>query len=218
MKFSSPFVVAIILMCTNFFSHSIMAEILIEPHIGYALIGDSDYEGGTVRTLGGGFGGSSIAIPVGASIGKYNGFQYGAKLGLQYSGFMFGVDHNISNYTEKTTTDSGSDKDDYKRSETGLFAGYNFPLLFRAWAGYYIAKAKISEANSNTGAMEGDYFKGYSKEFGVGYTGLPYVSINLKYRVASYGEGDANLIGPYSIDPKADYKEIVLGLSLPVTF
>lgn len=159
------------------------ASLLIEPHVGYNLYGNADY--------------SSITT-------KYNGAQYGARLGGQFLGLMGGFDFTHSAYTAKSTSASGSSSNDVKRDQFGIFAGYNLPILLRAWVGYYFSD-KSSGANST-------WDKGHGTELGLGFTGLPFLSFNLEYRMSTYDKSNAG-----ALSPEFKTKEIVLGVSAPFT-
>lgn len=165
-------------------SVSAEASLLIEPHIGYNITGKADYS--LDKT-------------------KYNGPQYGARLGVQFVGLMTGLDYTHSTFTYKTTAgDIG--ETDQKRDQIGVFAGYNLPILLRAWAGYIFS-------DKRTQTSGGTYWtKGSGTEFGLGFTGLPFLSINLQYRMSKYDEDSAGVL-----NPEWETKEIVLGISAPLT-
>ncbi|MGZ3789500.1 MAG: hypothetical protein ACXVLQ_13310 [Bacteriovorax sp.] len=167
------------------------ASLLIEPHLGYNVYGNADYRTALI---------------------KYNGPQYGARLGGQVLGFMAGLDYTHSTFTYKTTTPTFSGgEDEKKRDQIGVFVGYNLPLLFRAWFGYYFSD-KVTQTKDGTYRSNGDWDKGHGTEIGVGFTGLPFLSLNLQYRMSTY---DTKNTG--TLNPSADTKEIVLGVSAPFT-
>lgn len=199
-----------------FFSNFSYGEILIEPHIGYNVKGSADYNGSAMAIVSG----QPITVPASFS-DKYNGLQYGGRIGLQYTpGLMFGFDYNMSHYSIKETYTDGSpaDTDSYKRSEIGAFLGLSLPLSIRVWYTYYIMKQTVTKTNTVSGLTAGDYNDGHSTEIGLGYTGFPYLSFNLLYRTMVYSDGDQNGVGFYTISPEYKAHEIVLGLSVPFTF
>lgn len=161
-----------------------MANVLIEPHIAYNIYGNADYN--TFKT-------------------KFNGTQYGARFGSQYLGFMGGLDFTHSAYTSKSTSMAGNTSADVSRNQYGIFAGYNMPLFLRTWLGYYFLDKSSGSSNS--------WNKGNGLELGIGFTALPFLSLNLEYRTSTYTTSNA---GPLS--PSFKTKEIVLGLSAPMTF
>lgn len=197
------------------FSKLSYGAILIEPHLGYTIKGSADYNGNVTAVVSG----QSMTVPLSYS-DKYNGLQYGIRVGVQYTpGIMFGLDYNRSSFTIKSSYTDGSapDKDSYTRSEYGAFVGASLPFSLRLWYGYYIMDLETSKTNAVSGATKGDSADGNTSEIGVGFAGLPFMSFNLLYRIMTYKEGNSTLIGAYRMAPKYESKEIVLGVSIPIT-
>jgi hypothetical protein len=163
------------------------ANLLIEPHLGHNISGS----------------GNSNGIDY-----KYHGTQYGLRFGGQYLGLMGGLDYNISSYTW-VQTPGGDDK--FDRTELGLFVGYNLPLMLRFWGAYYFTNsAKDTNASGRTAV--GAKYKGNTKELGVGFTMLPFLSLNLAYRNVSIDTKPTGISGG-----DISNNEIVAGVSLPFT-
>jgi hypothetical protein len=135
---------------------------------------------------------------------KFNGVQYGAHLGAQYLGFMGGLDFTRSTYTSKSTSMAGNTSADANRNQYGIFAGYNLPIFLRVWAVYYFIDK--SSGTNNT------WNKGNGLELGIGFTPISFVSINFEYRNSTYTKSNAGALNPYF-----KTKELVLGLSIPIT-
>lgn len=169
---------------------STQAGVLIEPHFGYVLSGNADR--GTDKT-------------------KFNGPEYGARLGAQKYGLMGGLDYTHSSFTYKTTAGSIGN-DDKKHDQVGAFIGYKFPILVRIWGTYYFYDKTTQTAN---GANEnsGYWTKGHGSELGVGYTGLPFLSVNLQYRQTNH---DTQSGTNSSLNPTWKTSEVVLGISIPL--
>ena len=132
------------------------------------------------------------------------GILFGGRCGWQTFGLMFGLDYSmgsgleatpvaslVSGYTVNTTK--------YDVSYMGAFVGYELPFLLRAWLTYHFDVGMDVEDSST--AIEGS-----STTVGVGFTGLPLVSLNAEYRMVSLD--NANL----------DYKSLLLSVSLPFSF
>lgn len=172
------------------------AGLLVEPHLGYNLHSSTKKGTDTISS---------------------NGAQYGARLGVQHLGIMGGLDYTHSNYTAETKPTSGaSDKDEKKRDELGLFVGYKFPVMVRAWVGYnFLAKESQKTLGPTSGTKVGEYYKGHSTEIGVGFTGLPFVSINLSYKMLSYNKQN-DTVTTTALNPKFEPKEVILGVSIPL--
>jgi opacity protein-like surface antigen len=197
MKTFKKCLLALVLMATV--TSGAQASLLIEPHLGYNISGTGDF--------------NNEGIPFEID---YNGAQYGLKAGWQLLGFMVGLDYTLSNPEVETSAAGFSGKDKFDTKELGVFAGYNLPILLRAWAGYYF---DVTAETSGTGAYEaGTELSGHTMELGIGFTGLPLVSLNLIYRNKAFDEvkdstGTTKLSGTQEV--KAS--EIVLGVSLPLT-
>lgn len=197
-SFKKPILAFFLLFCTLISSQA-KASLLIEPHVAYGILGASDYTalGQTMKMT-------------------YSGPQYGARLGYQSFGLMLGVDYTRSSLSYETTYVGTTTNSDVDRDQIGAFVGYNFPLLFRIWGGYYFsdkAKSKTTNSQSNNG----DYTSGTGTEIGLGFTGLPFLSINLTYKLSSYDKDyDASTGATTTFSPKLDTSEIAIGVSLPL--
>lgn len=148
---------------------------------------------------------------------EYSGAQYGVRLGVQHLGLMGGLAYTRSAYTLKITPlfqAKGEDKQ--KQDEFGVFVGYNFPILFRAWLGHFFS-VKQSQTENGTYGTSADWNKGSATEIGIGFSGLPFISLNLSYRMLSFDKGYNPTDGEGPIRPNYKPKEIVLGISLPLT-
>lgn len=170
-----------------FIASTANAGLLVEPYLGFGFT-SGDYDTQDVST---------------------SGTSMGARLGYQMLGVMGGLEYTMSPESDwdfKGSTSTTTYK--LKRSQLGVFAGYNLPILLRAWVGYqFSTKAE--------GTYEGKdiSFEGSATTLGVGFTGLPFVSLNLEYKMFSY---DDNKYGDSEIEDKVDVKEVLLSVSLPL--
>lgn len=159
------------------------ASLLLEPHLGYNLTATGDGE-------------------------SYNGAQYGMRVGYQQLGLMAGLDFTRSAYDREVTVNNAKVTNDFERNEWGVFVGYNFPILVRAWAGYYFS--------NNTKNTDSNYeLTGNTTELGVGFTALPFLSVNLVYRMINLDEQELGNGTKSSIDQSN--QEFLVGISLPLT-
>ncbi len=135
------------------------------------------------------------------------GGAYGGRLGYQNFGFQLGVDYL------KSSIDMNSDdfKTNISMSEWAGFLGYEFPLFIRVYAGY-IFSANGSTENSTNQSV--DLSKGTGSKFGLGFTGLPFIDINIEYRTATLNQMS---YGGTDYDTEINYSSILLGLSVPIT-
>ncbi len=171
------------------FSSATQAGALIEPYLGYGIgSGDrnnTDYD--------------------------YNTPQFGARLGYQMLGLMGGIDYSLApEFDLEAETAGSTSKIDTDKNQLGLFVGYEFPILLRAWATYYLSsKLETTSATATTEYSGGGY------ALGVGFTGLPFVSLNLEYRMFSYDEVETGSFKG-DLDPELELNEIFLSVSLPL--
>lgn len=154
----------LVTLTTLLFTTIASAGILIEPQLGYVL--SNKFQG--TATLSGPANGTLT------SDYKATGPEFGARLGYQVLGFMAGL--NYGHISGKAKNASGT-KDDIKGNNLGVFAGFNAPILVRGWIAYnFSSKADIGTVTT----------KGKSTEFGLGFTGLPFLSMNIIYRMYDF--------------------------------
>jgi hypothetical protein len=189
------------------FSNTVSAGLLVEPQLGYNLIGK-------VSDLS--FTSTSPAQVYNLS-SKYNALQYGARLGYQLLGVMGGLSYNHSAYTSTRTftcvsgCSSSTDEMKYKRDDLGIFAGYNAPILLRAWVAYSFS---VKQTNTVTNSWD----KGTATELGVGFTGFPFLSLNLIYKMLSYTsayDAATGVTGVYTQNPTRKANELIMAVSAP---
>lgn len=130
-----------------------------------------------------------------------SGLQYGARAGMSFTMFSFGVDYTLG----KISADDDVTKVDLDTSELGAFARVGLPLL-QVYAAYLFN----AKADFTVGGTDGSY-KGSGYKLGVGYTGLPFIAINLEYKVIKYDDGSFSPID-------SDLSGILIGVSAPFTF
>ncbi len=187
----------IILTLALFFTTQAHAILHVEPHLGYTLFGT----------------GQSEANP--ATMIKHNGTQYGLKLGATYLNAMAGLDYNRSSFEQLTN----GYRNDFSRSEVGIFVGYNFPGIVRTWLTYFFKNTQTATSDSSLIAKDSEY-QGNTVELGAGYNGFhPLLSVNFLYRVIAQdklisGSTTTSLSGSDEISSK----EIVLSVSCPLNF
>jgi hypothetical protein len=162
------------------------AGVLIEPVAGYSFLKTDD--------------------------DKANGGSFGGRLGYQKLGFQLGVDYLASS----VDIDNKTYKENFTFNEYAGFIGYEFPVLLRVYAGYIFQASGTSKINSDFGAGAQDYKVEYDKgsgtKFGIGFTGLPFVDINIEYRKGTLKNGQA---GTFDITDDLEYSAYMIGISLP---
>jgi hypothetical protein len=168
------------------FSSFSQAAILIEPVVGYSASGKLEFED---DSYSGG-----------------RGLSYGGRLGYQNLGFQLGVDY-LNSSLDMDHTDFRSD---VALSEWAAFVGFRFPLFIRLYAGY-IFSAHAEATMTDDLKMKAT--KGTGSKFGIGFTGIPFIDINLEMRRGSFAD--------YSIDgqdqnEKINYSAYMIGISIPI--
>jgi hypothetical protein len=196
----------LVTLFTLVFSTASQASLLIEPFLGYSMM---DVDQATTP----------------ARKGEANGLGYGARLGAQFMGLMGGFQYDSAMSAELESTNGlVTTKDDLKRTHMGVFVGYNLPIMFRFWGTYFFNSEVEGEdsENSNGGVNYIDAtetLSGSGYGLGLGWTGLPFLSINLEYRKFEYDEEEDTNSTPTTsnIDPKIETSEIMISVSFPFT-
>lgn len=174
------------------------AGILLEPSVGFIISGNvQDDETGAAHDEY-----------------DYNSPTFAARIGFQMLGFMGGLEYNIASPSWDDQVTTTTVDVDFKQSNMGVFVGYNFPIMIRVWGAYYIS----STAEVDSGASKGSEYKGSGQALGVGFTALPFVSLNLEYRMIAYDEftnAVTAVTTKYNSQQGPNAKEIILSVSLP---
>lgn len=91
----------------------------------------------------------------------------GARLGYSFLLLSAGIDYEM--------VTAGDDK----LTNLSAFVGVDMPILIRAWAEYF-----VSSKFDVDGGVDRDFKDGYG--IGLGFTGLPFVSLNLEVQNLNY--------------------------------
>lgn len=118
----------------------------------------------------------------------------GSRLGVSYLLFSAGVDYQL-------LTD-----DEVDQKNISLFFGVDLPILLRGWVEYF-----VDSSFEHNAIGEADFKDGYS--IGVGFTGLPFVSLNLEAQTLNYDMSLNSSPGQSSEVTSAAY---ILSVSLPL--
>jgi hypothetical protein len=168
-------IVFICLIGISVFPQQSKASFLIDPYVGYKLAWDT----ASVDVLG-----TTADFDV-----TRNGLMYGARAGYQFLGFMAGVDYGMgSGLTSDFAAASvgGADvpgsESQYDATYMGVFVGYELPIMLRAWATYFFDATWEAEDGTKTELT--------AVSLGLGFTGLPFVSLNAEYRLNTFDSGD----------------------------
>lgn len=136
-----------------------------------------------------------------------SGSQYGLRFGLDYFGFLLGLDYRMGTYSLKE-----ADIDIKQTGSTGLLVGYELPILIRFWYVHGLA----SSLEASAGSADITYSTKSSQVIGIGYTGLPLISINFEMISENLDQIDNSLSG--KSDSDIDLTSSVLSVSFPFSF
>lgn len=171
------------------FTSSAWAGIYLEPYVGY--------EGGTIKGDVNDSTNGDTEIDY-----KAKGATFGGKLGYSLLLFAGGLDY-MSGSLKGTSGNTDYNDDTFKDTDFGAFLQFSVPLLFKLSATYFFdSKAK------------GDYtYKGNGSKIGIGFTMIPFLSINVDVINISYDKTNAP-VNTFS----ADLKALMVGVSVPLDF
>lgn len=141
---------------------------------------------------------------MGSTSQDFSGVYYGGRLGYSMLGLMGGLDFQ----TGKLKDNSSPTNIDLTPSDLGIFVGYNLPVMLRVYGSYFFSSKLKSEAAGTSNTYEGKNMR-----LGVGFTSLPFVSINLEYGLGTYTKDSS---GSLSSDMKT--KWFGLNVSVPFDF
>jgi hypothetical protein len=192
--------VGVLFVTFAFFTTQARADLLIEPVLGYSTGLKGEVKAATVpgvgtinkNTFSGGGGGS-----------------FGGRLGYQKLGFQVGLD-----YLHSSIDPADKDfKGNLSIDEWAGFVGFEFPVLFRVYAGYIFSANGTGKYNTGSSVDKLTLSDGSGVKAGLGFTLLPFLDINFEYRHGTFSKWKA---GSISVDGDVDYNVYMIGLSLPI--
>ncbi|QDK44752.1 hypothetical protein DOM22_06030 [Bdellovibrio sp. ZAP7] len=119
-----------------------------------------------------------------------------------------GLDYNLG-VSGNYKPDSGSNET-MKRNTLFAVAGIDLPILLRGWVGYGVTSELKMDGGSNA------KYTGNPIKIGVGFTALPFISLNLEYINENINKVETNSGTDNSPDNKAS--SYMLSVSLPLHF
>lgn len=136
-----------------------------------------------------------------AAEGDLTGTQMGLRLGYKSPLMFWAALDGTFGISGEFKDDTG--KDDVKRTTLSAVVGVDLPVLLRAWAGYGLT----NELKFDNGSI-----KGHNYKIGVGFTGLPFVSLNFEYLNEKFDDLPGGATGEIKND------SYVVSVSLPMSF
>ena len=189
---------AVVLFSLSLTSIKAQAGILLEPYLGYKF--------GSVNSTNG----TSNSSPGTANSYTTNGLVYGGRLGIRVPLVFFAADYSMAS---GKMNGSGIDSD---MTQSSLFAvaGLNLAII-RAWVGYGFMNNLTQKLGAGDVTYEGSALKA-----GLGFSGIPFVSINLEYiqdtftKYTSPANGQQDISAANQISD-ASGKSLMFSISLP---
>lgn len=129
-----------------------------------------------------------------------NNMVLGGRVGYSALVLQAGFDYSIASGAKFKGKDGVADIEG-DGSQLYAFVGGDFPLL-RAWAGY----GMMNEFKVKDGAK----LTGSAVKVGAGFTGLPFLSINAEYIMATFDKSDGN-----SLSDNLKNNTLMLSVSAP---
>jgi hypothetical protein len=174
------------------------ADLMIEPYLGYQM------EKADLTSGGADLGGKTNAVNIGGRLGY--------RMPLLHFWFAGDLDLIASGKFKGNSVSNGD------LSGTHIYAdvGYDFPVLLRIWMGYGLSNATKAEYDGGGGSLE--LSDGTNLKFGVGFTPLPLISLNIEYLTHDYAKYKTGTTSGKTADVYDAHKEtgIMLSVSLPL--
>lgn len=190
-----------------FFTTNAFAGLWVEPFLGY-----SSSTGKITLSNSGPFNGDYEF--------DYSGTQIGARVGYAFPiALVVGLDYRMGSIDSEQssgpqTLETGTVEND--ETSLGIFAAFTTLPLFNFWAVYRFDY----ETEVTSGDGVGDTFSGAGFGVGAGFTGLPFVSLNLEIFRSTMDErfdASANTTTslPTNSQSEQDITSVVLSVSAP---
>lgn len=192
-------------LLTLFFASLSVAKagLYLEPYAGVALAGKLERK--------------TTSFP---TFGDYSGVQIGGRAGYSMLGFMGGLTLNLAMKTDiEATSGVVRTNDGVTRRDIGAFVGFNFPILVRVWASYYFnSMLEGQDPGIHNTLDSSETYNGNGYSIGVGFTGLPFLSLNLELRNFTYDEQEDIDASPQTttFNPEYTSNEVFVSISLPL--
>ena len=174
------------------FSTAAHAGLMIEPYLGYEM-GKST----SINTTTAGQ----------TTDGKLDGVDLGVRLGYKTPLMLwFALDAQLG-VSGDYKPDTGSSATQKHNTYYGV-VGIDLPILFRAWAGYGF------QDTFKTDTPYSSDIKGKNFKLGAGFTGLPFISLNLEYLKGTVDSISGGSLNSSNVDGKTE--TYMVSVSLPL--
>ncbi|MBD64223.1 MAG: hypothetical protein CME62_03395 [Halobacteriovoraceae bacterium] len=146
---------------------------------------------------------STIDIATNDDDTSSTGAALGSRLGYSFILVSAGIDYQMLSGLEDPQDES------FDMTNMSAFVGVDLPILLRFWAEYFLS-SDIKGDTFDDGLDDITFKDGYG--LGIGFTGLPFISINLEVENLNYDIESGSTEGDYSV------VNTILSASLPLDF
>ena len=160
-------------------SSATQAGVVFEPMMAFPIVRSGEYNG------------------QGEAKYSLSGVTFAMRAGLLYPSGVGGGFYIGTSLASKLSRDDNTVDFDYdaSRNDLGLYLTYQYEEIpIRGFFQYFLASGlEVTDEEARTINeinYEGRKFRGNGLSLGAGFTGLPYVAINLEYRHYSYDESE----------------------------
>jgi hypothetical protein len=137
-----------------------------------------------------------------------SGTVYGLKLGYSKLGLALGGEYSTGQYNYKQ-------EDGLKVTTTptdlGVFVSYTFPIMFKVQASYLLSSSMTLKD------LDTKIQKGSGTKVGVGFTGFPFVAVNVDYLMNEYKEVETAGVTA-ELSDKIKTNMVLVSVSVPLSF
>ena len=170
------------------FSFNASAGFLIEPYAGI----------GSFATTNGALSDAAELVEDDIEDGELSAESstvFGGRIGYSFLLLSAGIDYEMDTFADGT------------RNTTSLFVGVDLPILLRFWAEYGLSST-YATTDEDLEDFDVTYDGGYS--VGIGFTGLPFVSLNLEVENATYNFKDGD------VEFDSEWASYLFSVSFPI--
>lgn len=180
------------------------AILYVEPYVGYRLNA------------------TEVNTSAGTAAYSWDGVGMGARLGGSFLMFAAGLQYEMGSYEESLDeaiggVAAGSTNTEYDTTNLGAFVAFTGLPLINVWGTYFFSSELEYSASSDATDI-GSTINGSGYGVGAGFTGLPFLSINLDYRMYAYDEATNAAGVTQTLTNEYESSEIMLSISSPWDF
>lgn len=181
------------------------AGLLFEPYVGYGL-GSYKFRGSSDNPI--------VAMQDATTHGNIDGFAYGAKAGLMFSGYFLGAEYQALRGQKKQ--DGLNESISWNNSSLFAMVGLQFGMGLRLSAGMTVDSVMPHRSEEST-EPERTIYTGQAQKLSVGFRYRMPIALNVdyiqyKFEKLKQADTEVKIKERYS---KSDYSTIMVSISFP---